>query len=282
MRQGWISRTVLASHPRRARRGRGCAWRRRRTRSQRARSERAGSLLLVVVMPASLDPRGDGRADPLPPGARLHRGLRPRARAPAPGSSGRENQVLSFAASGSGAMESAVANLVGPGEPVVVAACGKFGERWFELCQAYGGEIRVPRGRVGRGDRPRRPGPGDRRDEAAPGAVFTTHSESSTGVVNDIRALARRRPRPRRGDLRRCDLGPRRGRAPTGRVGGGRGRRRVAEGADVPAGPRLRLGERAGDALAAEHAGAPLLLRLGADRPGARRRSRRTARSRRR
>ena len=34
---------------------------------------------------------------------------------------GTENQVLSFAASGSGAMESAVANLVGPGEAVVVA-----------------------------------------------------------------------------------------------------------------------------------------------------------------
>src|SRR5204862_1090446 len=41
-----------------------------------------------------------------------------------------ENDVLCFAASGSGGMESAVANLVRPGEPALVASCGKFGERW--------------------------------------------------------------------------------------------------------------------------------------------------------
>src|SRR5919202_6387403 len=49
-----------------------------------------------------------------------------------------ENDVLAFASSGSGAMESAVANLVRPGEPAVVASCGKFGERWAELCDVYG------------------------------------------------------------------------------------------------------------------------------------------------
>src|SRR5207245_9585233 len=52
-----------------------------------------------------------------------------------------ENDVLCFAASGSGAMESAVANLVRPGEPALVASCGKFGERWAELCDAYGAEL---------------------------------------------------------------------------------------------------------------------------------------------
>ena len=50
-----------------------------------------------------------------------------------------ENDVLTFAASGSGAMESAVANLVGSGTPVLACAAGKFGERWIELCEAYGG-----------------------------------------------------------------------------------------------------------------------------------------------
>src|SRR5262249_37597590 len=43
------------------------------------------------------------------------------------------NDVLCFAATGTGAMESAVANLVGPGEPAMVASCGKFGDRWGEL-----------------------------------------------------------------------------------------------------------------------------------------------------
>ena len=31
-----------------------------------------------------------------------------------------------------------MANLVRPGEPALVASCGKFGERWAELCDAYG------------------------------------------------------------------------------------------------------------------------------------------------
>jgi serine---pyruvate transaminase len=99
------------------------------------------------------------------------------------------NEVLSFAASGTGAMESAVANLIAPGDVAVVASCGKFGERWAELCDAYGAETvhleaewgeKVDRGRV---------------DEALASAggrakaLFTTQSETSTGVVNDIQAL---------------------------------------------------------------------------------------------
>src|SRR5438477_20977 len=44
---------------------------------------------------------------------------------------GTANDVMVFAASGSGAMESAVANLVAPGDPVLACAAGKFGERWI-------------------------------------------------------------------------------------------------------------------------------------------------------
>ena len=47
-----------------------------------------------------------------------------------------KNDVLLFAASGSGAMEAAVANLVRPGDPVLVCSAGKFGERWIELSEA--------------------------------------------------------------------------------------------------------------------------------------------------
>src|SRR5688572_14491784 len=52
-----------------------------------------------------------------------------------------ENEVLAFAASGTGALESAVANLAVPGEPVLVASAGKFGERWLELAEAYGADV---------------------------------------------------------------------------------------------------------------------------------------------
>jgi serine---pyruvate transaminase len=99
------------------------------------------------------------------------------------------NQVLCFAATGTAAMESAVSNLVAPGDAAVVASCGKFGQRWAEICDAYGagtlhlefewGE-RVDPGRLDEAlaglDRP-------------PRAVFTTQSETSTGVLNDVRSL---------------------------------------------------------------------------------------------
>jgi aspartate aminotransferase-like enzyme len=98
------------------------------------------------------------------------------------------SDVLLFASSGSGAMESAVANLVRPGEPALVASCGKFGERWADLCDAYGAEtihwetewgLKVD------------PAELDRRLAANKGVelVFVTASETSTGVVNDIREL---------------------------------------------------------------------------------------------
>ncbi len=99
------------------------------------------------------------------------------------------NDVLAFAASGSGAMESAVSNLVRPGTPALACAAGKFGERWIELGEAYGADlVRYE------------PGWGQRLDPAAidrllaenPSVklVFATLSETSTGVVHDVRAIA--------------------------------------------------------------------------------------------
>ena len=102
---------------------------------------------------------------------------------------GTANEVLVFASSGSGAMESAVANLVRPGEPALVASCGKFGERWAELCDAYGAETIHWETEWGR-----RVDPSvlDSTLAANPGVelVFTQLSETSTGVVNDVRELA--------------------------------------------------------------------------------------------
>jgi serine---pyruvate transaminase len=98
------------------------------------------------------------------------------------------NEVQVFASSGTGALESAVANLVRPGEPALVASCGKFGERWFELCEAYGAETIHWETEWGRKVDPAGL---DERLAANPGVelVFTTFSETSTGVVNDIREL---------------------------------------------------------------------------------------------
>jgi serine---pyruvate transaminase len=99
------------------------------------------------------------------------------------------NPVLAFAASGSGAMESAVANLVRPGTKALALAAGKFGERWIGLCESYGAELIT-----------HQPGWGTRIDpadvarvlEQNPGVevVFGTLSETSTGIVHDVQAIA--------------------------------------------------------------------------------------------
>src|SRR5213596_2127005 len=98
-----------------------------------------------------------------------------------------DNDVLAFASSGFGAMESAVANLVRPGEAALAASCGKFGERWKELCDAYAADTR--HFDAGWGNRVE---PADLERELAQNqgvkVVFTTLSETSTGVVNDIQA----------------------------------------------------------------------------------------------
>jgi serine---pyruvate transaminase len=86
-------------------------------------------------------------------------------------------------------MESAVANLVRPGEPALVASCGKFGQRWAELCDAYGARTVHWETEWGRKidaaelDRTLAENEGVE-------LVFTTLSETSTGVVNDVKELA--------------------------------------------------------------------------------------------
>jgi serine---pyruvate transaminase len=102
---------------------------------------------------------------------------------------GTSNEVLVFASSGSGAMESAVANLVRRGEPALVASCGKFGERWAELCDAYRADTVHWETEWGRKVEPAEL---DARLAGNPGVelVFTQLSETSTGVVNDVRELA--------------------------------------------------------------------------------------------
>src|SRR5688572_20994108 len=96
------------------------------------------------------------------------------------------NDVLVFPSSGSGAMESAVANLVRPGRRVLACAAGKFGERWIELCEAYGADL--VRYEPGWGERLDLGEIEGRLDGVE--VVFATLSETSTGVVHDVQAIA--------------------------------------------------------------------------------------------
>ncbi|MFN8161272.1 MAG: alanine--glyoxylate aminotransferase family protein [Solirubrobacterales bacterium] len=100
------------------------------------------------------------------------------------------NDVISFAASGSGAMESAVSNLCAPGASAVVASAGKFGERWAEICRAHGTDLTHLEFEWGEKIDPGRVAEALARLPEPPRALFATQSETSTGVVHDVRELA--------------------------------------------------------------------------------------------
>jgi aspartate aminotransferase-like enzyme len=100
-----------------------------------------------------------------------------------------ENDVLLFTASGSGAFESAVVNLLSPGERVLVATAGAFGDRWCALARAYGAEVHELR--YSWGETPQPEDLRSRLDESGAKVVVVVHSETSTGVVADVQALAR-------------------------------------------------------------------------------------------
>jgi serine---pyruvate transaminase len=99
-----------------------------------------------------------------------------------------EYDVLLFGASGTGAFESAVANLVSPGEPHLVVSAGSFGERWVAMTTAFGADVDVLRyawGETADADDLRA-----RLREREAKAVWIVQSETSTGVVADVRSLA--------------------------------------------------------------------------------------------
>jgi aspartate aminotransferase-like enzyme len=100
------------------------------------------------------------------------------------------NDLLFLTSSGSGGLESAIANLVSPGDEVVAAVCGLFGERFAALATAYGADVVRLEFEWGQ--------PADPDDLAAvldrhPKAkvVLLTHNETSTGLTNPLQALAR-------------------------------------------------------------------------------------------
>src|SRR5881397_3875909 len=100
-----------------------------------------------------------------------------------------ERDVLLFASAGTGAMESAVANLCSPGERVLVVSAGHFGERWRAIAAAYGAEVETLE--YAWGEIPAAEDVAARLQELGGAkAVFLTHSETSTGVVCDLQALA--------------------------------------------------------------------------------------------
>lgn len=100
-----------------------------------------------------------------------------------------DRDVFIFTSSGTGAMESAIVNLFSPGDKVIVASTGNFGDRWANISNAYGLNVVKLEFEWGkRADIDTIAKAIEENPDAK--AVLCTHSETSTGVVNDVKAIA--------------------------------------------------------------------------------------------
>lgn len=99
-----------------------------------------------------------------------------------------KNEVYTLASSGSGAMETAVINLLSPGDKVITIESGKFGERWTKINKAYGMKPEVIKVEYGDFVKPEQLKETlDKHPDAK--AVFTQLSETSTGSIMDVKSF---------------------------------------------------------------------------------------------
>src|SRR5215212_159001 len=101
-----------------------------------------------------------------------------------------ENDVLIFTGSGTGGLEAAVANLFSPGEQVMVLSIGFFGERFDQICRAFGVQTVNLSWEQGEAVEPAAVLQAlNEHPEVT--SVLVTHNETSTGTTNDLQAIAR-------------------------------------------------------------------------------------------
>jgi len=96
-----------------------------------------------------------------------------------------KNDVVTLSASGTGAMEAAVVNLMAPGEEVLVVSIGEFGDRFINLVNIYGGKLTSLKFEPGLAADVNQIEDALKKNPAIT-TVFITHNETSTGVTNPI------------------------------------------------------------------------------------------------
>ena len=102
---------------------------------------------------------------------------------------GTTHEVILLTCAGTGALEAAIVNTLSPGDPVLAVTMGAFGDRFAKIAEVYGAAVtrlQVEWGTAADADAVRAAA------AAIPNlkAVLLTHNETSTGVTNDIAALA--------------------------------------------------------------------------------------------
>ena len=103
-----------------------------------------------------------------------------------------QGDVLVITGSGTAAMEAGIINTLSRGDKVLCGDNGKFGERWVKVARAYGLEVEVIQAEWGQPLDPEAFRLALEADSSkAIRAVILTHSETSTGVINDLETIAR-------------------------------------------------------------------------------------------
>lgn len=103
-----------------------------------------------------------------------------------------KNEVFIYAASGTGAMEAALSNLINQGDKVLSLVIGNFGARWVKIAQSRGAIVEKLEVELGDVIKPQ-----DLKAKLAQDTkkdikiVTLTHSETSTGAKNDIKTLCK-------------------------------------------------------------------------------------------
>jgi len=102
-----------------------------------------------------------------------------------------QNDVLTITGSGTAAMEAGIINTLSSGDKVICGENGKFGERWVKVAQEFGLEVIKISSEWGTPLNPEefaKKLEEDKRKEIK--AVILTHSETSTGVINDLERIS--------------------------------------------------------------------------------------------
>jgi aspartate aminotransferase-like enzyme len=100
-----------------------------------------------------------------------------------------ENEVMILAGSGTAGLEAAVANTVTPGDTVLVCTAGNFGERFVKIAKTYGANVLTVEAEWGQAIDPLEVA-ATLKEHPEIKVVFATHSETSTGVLHNIKAIA--------------------------------------------------------------------------------------------
>lgn len=100
-----------------------------------------------------------------------------------------KNDLYILTGSGTGGLEAAIVNMFSPGDKVLSVSIGVFGDRWANIAKAFGADVVKLDFEWGKAADPYKVKQAIK-DNPDIKAVLVTHNETSTGVTNDLGAIA--------------------------------------------------------------------------------------------